>query len=105
VAVLGDMLELGATAPELHRESGRTLAGRVDVVAGVGPLAKEIVAGAREAGLDEKALVHFDDATLAAAAVGELVQPGDAVLVKASRGIQLERVVTAIAARFGGGEA
>jgi UDP-N-acetylmuramyl pentapeptide synthase len=37
--------------------------------------------------------------------VGELVQPGDAVLVKASRGIQLERVVTAIAARFGGGEA
>lgn len=105
VAVLGDMLELGATGPELHRESGRSLVGRVDVVAGVGPLSKEIVAGAREAGLDEKALVHFDDATLAGDAVGDLVQPGDAVLVKASRGIQLERVVTAIAARFGGGEA
>jgi UDP-N-acetylmuramoyl-tripeptide--D-alanyl-D-alanine ligase len=105
VAVLGDMLELGATGPDLHRESGRALVGRVDAVVGVGPLSKEIVAGAREAGLAEEALVHFGDATLAAAAVGDFVRPGDAVLVKASRGIQLERVVAAIAARFGGGEA
>jgi UDP-N-acetylmuramoyl-tripeptide--D-alanyl-D-alanine ligase len=105
VAVLGDMLELGETAPDLHRESGRALVGRVDVVVGVGPLSKEIVDGAREEGLPEKALAHFDDAGAAAEGVGEIVRPGDAVLVKGSRGIQLEKVVDALADRFEGGEA
>ncbi len=105
VAVLGDMLELGEAALDLHRGSGRTLAGRVDAVVGVGPLSKETVAGAREAGLPEEALAHFDDATAAVAAVGDLVRPGDAVLVKASRGVELEKVVDALARRFEGGEA
>jgi UDP-N-acetylmuramoyl-tripeptide--D-alanyl-D-alanine ligase len=105
VAILGDMLELGETAADLHRGSGRALAGRVDVVVGVGPLSKETVAGAREAGLSEEALAHFDDAAATAEALGEIVRPGDAVLVKASRGIQLERVVDALVDRFEGGEA
>ncbi|HZO08898.1 MAG TPA: UDP-N-acetylmuramoyl-tripeptide--D-alanyl-D-alanine ligase, partial [Myxococcota bacterium] len=50
VAVVGDMLELGATGKALHREAGRALAGRVDVLAGIGPLSREIVEGARAAG-------------------------------------------------------
>ena len=69
VAVLGDMLELGPTGAFLHRDRGRSLRGRVDVVIGVGPLAKEIVTGAREAGIASAALHHFADATAAAAAV------------------------------------
>jgi UDP-N-acetylmuramoyl-tripeptide--D-alanyl-D-alanine ligase len=101
IAVVGDMLELGALGPELHREAGRALAGRVDVVVGIGPLAREIVEGARAAGLAASALVRFDDAPSAAAAVASLVSPGDAVLVKASRGMRLEQVVDALAARFG----
>jgi UDP-N-acetylmuramoyl-tripeptide--D-alanyl-D-alanine ligase len=101
VAVLGDMLELGDTGPALHREGGRALAGRVDAVAGVGPLAREILEGAREAGLDPAALSHFATAGEAAEAVGELVRPGDAVLVKGSRGLRLEVVVAALLARFG----
>jgi UDP-N-acetylmuramoyl-tripeptide--D-alanyl-D-alanine ligase len=105
VAVLGDMLELGDTGPARHRESGRTLAGRADVVVGVGPLSREIVEGAREGGLPAEALAHFDDAETAEAAMADLVRPGDAVLVKGSRGIGLERVVDALAARFGEGEA
>lgn len=103
VAVLGDMLELGASGRALHREGGRALAGRVDAVLGVGPLAREIVEGAREAGL--KALEHFATAAEAAAALPALVRPGDAVLVKGSRGVKLEAVVEALAARFGEGEA
>ena len=59
VAVLGDMLELGPTGPALHRERGRALAGRVEVVVGVGPLAAEIVEGAREAGIPAGSLHHF----------------------------------------------
>jgi UDP-N-acetylmuramoyl-tripeptide--D-alanyl-D-alanine ligase len=101
VAVVGDMLELGATGPALHREAGRALAGRVDVLAGIGPLAREIVEGARAAGFTGKGLVHFEDAAQARAAVASLVAPGDAVLVKASRGVHLEQVVEALVARFG----
>jgi UDP-N-acetylmuramoyl-tripeptide--D-alanyl-D-alanine ligase len=105
VAVLGDMLELGPTGPALHRERGRALAGRVDAVVGVGPLAKEIVEGAQEAGIPAASLHHFATAAGAVEALSRLVRPGDAVLVKASRGIQLEAVVDALGARFGEGEA
>jgi UDP-N-acetylmuramoyl-tripeptide--D-alanyl-D-alanine ligase len=75
----------------------------VDVVASVGPLAREIALGAREAGIPAPSLHHFPTAAAAAAAVGDLVRPGDAVLVKGSRGVRLEAVVDAIAARFGEG--
>jgi UDP-N-acetylmuramoyl-tripeptide--D-alanyl-D-alanine ligase len=105
VAVLGDMLELGPTGPALHRERGRALAGCVDALVGVGPLAREIVEGAREAGMPQGSLHHFATAAQTALALPRLVRPGDAVLVKASRGVRLEAVVDALAARFGEGEA
>jgi UDP-N-acetylmuramoyl-tripeptide--D-alanyl-D-alanine ligase len=100
VAVLGDMLELGQRAPALHREAGRSLYGRVDVVVGIGPLAAELLEGARAGGFPGEALFHYADAGAAAPAVAELAAPGDALLVKASRGMHLERVVEALAARF-----
>lgn len=99
VAVLGDMLELGDSAADLHRRAGETLAGRVDVVAAVGPLSADLLAGARSAGVAADALHHFD-VERAAEAAG-VVGPGDAVLVKGSRGMRLERVVDALVARFG----
>lgn len=105
VAVLGDMLELGPEAARLHRERGLDYGGKVDRLFSVGPLAREIGEGARHAGLPATAVRHFDDAAAAAAAVPELVQAGDAVLVKASRGVKLEAVVDALVARFGEGKA
>jgi UDP-N-acetylmuramoyl-tripeptide--D-alanyl-D-alanine ligase len=105
VAVLGDMLELGPTARFLHRDRGRSLRGRVDLVIGVGPLAEEIVIGAREAGIPSAGLRHFKEAATAAAAAEDLVSPGDAVLVKASRAVALEVVVEALVARLGRGGA
>ncbi|HVO11660.1 MAG TPA: UDP-N-acetylmuramoyl-tripeptide--D-alanyl-D-alanine ligase [Vicinamibacteria bacterium] len=101
VAILGDMLELGPAGPALHRERGRALAGRVQVVVGVGELAREIVAGAGEAGLPHDALHHFTSAAEAAAGVAGIVRPADAVLVKASRGVRLEAVVEALMRQFG----
>jgi len=101
VAVVGDMLELGLAGPGLHREAGRTLAGRADVVVGIGPLSRELVLGARAAGAPASAVLHFASAAEAAPAVASLVSPGDAVLVKASRGLRLEQVVDALVARFG----
>ncbi len=101
VAVLGDMLELGPGGPELHRQAGRRLAGQVELLAAVGPLAREILAGAREAGLPPEALLAFPDAAAAAAELPALVRPGDAVLVKGSRGVRLETVVAALVERLG----
>jgi UDP-N-acetylmuramoyl-tripeptide--D-alanyl-D-alanine ligase len=100
VAVLGDMLELGPSGPELHRRAGEDLAGRADLVVAVGPLARSIVEGARHAGLAPELLHHFPDAAVASVAVPSLLDPGDAVLVKGSRGVRLETVASAIAAEL-----
>ncbi len=91
VAVLGDMRELGPEAPRFHREAGEHAArlGFSPVVA-VGELARELAAGARAGGAES---VWLPDAAAAADwAAGELRQ-GDVVLVKASRGVGLDRVV------------
>jgi UDP-N-acetylmuramoyl-tripeptide--D-alanyl-D-alanine ligase len=101
VAFLGDMLELGPAGRGLHRDVGERLPGRVDVVVGVGPLAVEYVAGARDRGLAKEAAHHFADAKEAAAAAGEIVRAGDAVLVKGSRGMRMEAVVDALREHFG----
>ena len=99
VAFLGDMRELGDTADALHRELGRKVGPRLDVIAAVGPLAASFLVGARESERVPAQLVAFPDA--AAAAAVDLVQPGDSVLVKGSRGVKLEAVVDALVARLG----
>ena len=101
VVFLGDMLELGPTGPELHRETGGRLSGRADVVVGVGALGREFAEGARKAGVAADALHTFVDSESAARETGVLVKPGDAVLVKGSRGARMEKVVEALIARFG----
>lgn len=101
VVFLGDMLELGPTGPALHRETGANLAGRADVVVGVGALGREFAEGARGAGMTGAVLHAFADSEGAAREVAGLVKPGDAVLVKGSRGARMEKVVEALVARFG----
>jgi murE/murF fusion protein len=89
VAVLGDMLELGDHARGAHDAIG-ALAGRLGVkVIALGAW-KDVVAGA--AGSRETT----DDPAAAARAALALAEPGDWILVKASRGMRLERVVAAM---------
>jgi len=101
VAVLGDMRELGPSGPERHRQTGQAVGAKLGLLVAVGELADHFLQGARQAGLDGAALHAFKDATAAAAAVPGLLQPGDAVLVKGSRGVKLESVVDAVIDRFG----
>jgi len=92
LAVLGDMFELGDDAPKLHADVGRRAAAAgVDLLVAVGPLSAHMAEAARASGL---ARVHAtDSAEEAAALVRAAARSGDAVLVKASRGMKLERVV------------
>jgi UDP-N-acetylmuramoyl-tripeptide--D-alanyl-D-alanine ligase len=92
VLVVGDMLELGARSAELHREAGRDLAKRVDVLWCVGPASRETREGALEAGLHPENV--FWSPTVEQAMAEPAVAPtrGDVVLVKASRGMRLERL-------------
>jgi UDP-N-acetylmuramoyl-tripeptide--D-alanyl-D-alanine ligase len=91
VAVLGDMLELGEQAPELHRQIGQHARERgVDLLVTVGPLAGEM--GGAFAGQAYAA----PDANAAAGLLGGLLHDGDTVLVKGSRGVGLELVVGAL---------
>lgn len=101
VAVLGDMLELGDRGPVFHEEAGRQAArtGWAPLVT-VGPLARRMAEGARDEGLDASEIASFAAPEEAAAAVPDLVRPGDLVLVKGSRGMRLETVVDALKARF-----
>ena len=95
-AVLGDMLELGPDEERLHREIGVRAAGVVDGLVAVGQRGRWIAEAATAAGLARVAMAH--DADDAAGAVERELAPGvgDVVLVKASRGIELDRLVRAL---------
>ncbi|WP_067850643.1 UDP-N-acetylmuramoyl-tripeptide--D-alanyl-D-alanine ligase [Alicyclobacillus mali (ex Roth et al. 2021)] len=96
VAVLGDMLELGALSVEAHREVGRRAAtAGVDRLFCVGQLASEIASTAEEAGVPD--VRHFSHLDELLASLRSYLQAGDVVLVKASRGIQLDRAVDVLA--------
>jgi UDP-N-acetylmuramoyl-tripeptide--D-alanyl-D-alanine ligase len=89
------MLELGERAIDLHAEVGRTAArSSLDALFVVGgPPAESLAAAAIEAGLDRTRVRVFADSVAAGDAVDELVNAGDVILVKGSRGIKTDRVV------------
>jgi UDP-N-acetylmuramoyl-tripeptide--D-alanyl-D-alanine ligase len=94
IAVLGDMLELGQAAQQLHRELGQFVAEHeLSSLIACGALGHEIAEGARRAGMDAAAIMEVPDAGEAAERVRAMVRRGDVVLVKASRGMKMEQVV------------
>ena len=105
VAVLGEMRELGEAHDAGHRQAGeaagRALDRLVVVDGGTGGAAVGIAEGALAAGLEPSALTTIDDASAAVEVLRDELRPGDVVLVKASRGIELERVVDGLLAALG----
>lgn len=94
VAILGDMFELGKNAEQLHGEVGAFAAEKgIDLVIAIGSMARAIVAAAAEGGV---ATVSFSTKEEAIPRLRALIRLGDAVLVKASRGMALEDVVDAL---------
>lgn len=94
IAILGDMGELGLISEEGHARVGADAAAAgVDLLVCVGPLSRGTARAAEEAGLAADRIVCVDDAAAALAYARPLVDKGDAVLVKASHSVGLERVV------------
>ena len=91
IVVAGEMLELGAAAEAMHRDAGAHMAqAGIDLLLGVRGLAQAMVAGAAQAGMRADFVPTPEEA-------GEWLQrevrPGDVVLLKASRGVRLERAL------------
>jgi len=98
IVVLGDMLGLGDEATRLHRRAGQHAAqcGRADLLFAIGRHAQDVIAGAYSVGMDQSHGFNYPTLEDAIPQLGREVQPGDAVLVKGSRGMSMERVVEAL---------
>ena len=95
VAVLGDMLELGERARELHADLGRKVAScNIDVLWCVGPLSRSTANAAIKAGVKE--VFWSENVSDAVESMPFLPRSRDVVLFKASRGVRLERVYDAV---------
>lgn len=90
VAILGDMRELGPTGPALHRQIGAFAAEKCQAVIACGPEARQIAAGAGDGAR------WFSTVDALIPALGSLLRPGDAVLVKASRAMGFEKIVNVL---------
>lgn len=98
IAVLGDMLELGPYEREGHEKVGVRAAEVADVLITVGPRAQMIAQAALRAGMPAGRVHSTADANEAVEVLKALLRPDDVVLVKASHGMRLDRVVAALEA-------
>lgn len=96
---LGDMLELGPETENAHRELGFKVAELgADFLITVGEAAKYIGIAAKEAGLDENKIASFASSVEAGKFLQEKLKEGDAVLVKGSQGVRMEKIVKEVMA-------
>lgn len=94
ILVLGDMLELGRRADVFHRDAGESIAGYpFDMVLTVGELSKEIARGAVEKGFKRDKIKSFGTSEEAGRYLKGVLKSRDAVLLKGSRGMRMEKVL------------
>ena len=102
IAVIGEMLELGAHAPRLHAEAGRIAAASgLDMLVAIGGVdAQALALAAATAGMLASAVIYVPTSTEAADVVARKVRAGDLVLVKGSRGVRTDLVVDRLKVEF-----
>ncbi len=94
VAVLGDMFELGENEISGHLEVGQmAAASQVDLLVAVGKSAALIARGAKDSGLSDEKIHYFSSKKEALEFLKAALEPGDKVLFKASRGMQMETLI------------
>lgn len=99
IAVLGDMLELGAATEMAHETVGKKVAElNLDLLLAVGERANNFVNGATAAGFDKNKIFHFDNVSAAGQFLQNKMEPGDLVLIKGSQGARMEKIVKEVMA-------
>jgi UDP-N-acetylmuramoyl-tripeptide--D-alanyl-D-alanine ligase len=99
IVVAGEMLELGEKQNDIHLQTGKEIAGKgIDVLVGVRGLGKELVEGAKAAGLQNAVLI--ENSELAGEYLANEIRRGDVVLIKGSRGVRTEKVVEKLLERY-----
>ena len=93
VAILGDMFEMGEHTEYGHRLVGKSAVDNTDVIIAIGKDSKFICEEAKDLGFNENNIHHFNTKEEAIEKIDELVKKDDVVLVKASRGMELEKIV------------
>ncbi len=96
VAVVADMLELGEESDRYHFEIGQLLSEYVDVIIAIGEKAKCYISGAKSKGFKAENMYYFKTNEEAAKEINSILQEGDAVIIKGSRGMKLEEVADSI---------
>ncbi len=99
LAILGDMQELGTFAEEGHRMVGRLAAMVAHTLVCIGPQARWIAAAAQAAGMSSSQIMVLERSKDAVPVVRTLVEANDTILVKGSRGMAMEQIVTALTSR------
>ncbi len=98
IVVLGDMLEIGKYAPEAHQRIGRKAAQVADLLFTVGERSKFIAQGAKEKGMQKNKISEFYTSQEAGKPLQKIIKPGDIILIKASRSMEMEKIVEEIMA-------
>ncbi len=93
IAVLGDMLELGGCAPIKHFEVGQLAGGCCDLLLALGQFAPQMARGAMVGGLEDQKSIACASMEELGQRLKALVQPGDTLLFKGSRGMRMERAL------------
>ena len=94
IAVLGDMLELGDYAKELHEKVGEEVAkNKIDILIAVGDLSKYIMKKAEELGMPKEKMIHCKNAEEATEKLEKILENGDRVLLKASNAMKFNIIV------------
>lgn len=93
VAILGDMFEMGEFAEFGHRQVGKSALNNVDILIAIGKDAEFIVKELQENNMNLDNLYHFETKEEAIENLDDIIKENDIILVKASRGMHLEKVV------------
>ncbi len=100
ILVMGDMLELGKKSEEFHAYFGTYVSKKpVDILVTTGEFSKFAADTAKKSGMNSACVFHFEDRSTLIEFLHVNIKPGDVILVKGSRSMQMEKIVAALTER------
>lgn len=102
IVILGDMLEIGPTAREVHQSlRDAVIASGATIFVGVGQYMSALADALHGTNFPKRSIYHFPDPNIAREQIREYIRPGDLILVKGSQGLRMEFIVEALLGELG----